>query len=148
MSKTYDELKRAEYARRCGNTIGVDLCIKGDVSANEDLLVDGVVEGLLRLGDGVLTVGAKGRVLGDVVAREVLVFGEVQGNLTARDRIEIKNQGWVLGDLATARIIIEEGANFRGSMEITACGNPSALLSQPVSTSGKEEPSRAFTAAG
>src|SRR5712692_694535 len=98
--------------------LGASLHVKGEISGNEDLHVDGNVEGLVQLEDRKLTVGASAKVTADVVAREVVVYGTVKGNLRARDRIEIKKDGSVVGDLTTARIMIEDGAYFKGSIEI------------------------------
>jgi cytoskeletal protein CcmA (bactofilin family) len=98
--------------------LGSSLHVKGEISGNEDLHVDGSVEGLIQLEDRKLTVGASAKVTADVVAREVVVYGSVKGNLRARDRIEIKKDGSVVGDLTTARIMIEDGAYFKGSIEI------------------------------
>ena len=101
--------------------LGSSLHFKGEISGNEDLNIDGNVEGLIHLEDRKLTVGASAKVTADVIAREVVVFGNVKGNLQARDRIEIKD-GSVVGDLTTARIMIEDGAYFKGSIEIEKAG--------------------------
>ena len=98
--------------------LGQSLHVKGEITGNEDLHVDGSVEGLVSLEDRKLTVGPSAKVTADVVAREVVVYGTVKGNLRARDRIEIKKDGSVVGDLTTARIMIEDGAYFKGSIEI------------------------------
>lgn len=98
--------------------LGASLHVKGEISGNEDLHVDGSIEGLIQLEDRKFTVGASAKVTADVVAREVVVYGSVKGNLRARDRIEIKKDGSVVGDLTTARIMIEDGAYFKGSIEI------------------------------
>lgn len=98
--------------------LGASLHIKGEISGNEDLHVDGSVEGLITLEDRKLTVGPSAKVTADVVGREIVVYGTVKGNLRARDRIEIKKDGSVVGDLTTARIMIEDGAYFKGSIEI------------------------------
>jgi cytoskeletal protein CcmA (bactofilin family) len=98
--------------------LGASLRIKGDISGNEDLHVDGNVEGLIQLEDCKLTLGASAKLTGDVVAREVVVHGSLKGNLGGCDRIEIKKDGSVVGDLTTNRIIIEDGAHFKGSIEI------------------------------
>ena len=98
--------------------LGASLHVKGEISGNEDLLVDGSVEGLIQLDDRKLTVGATAKGTADIIAREVVVFGVVKGNLRAKDRIEIKKDGSVNGDLTTARIMIEDGAYFKGSIEI------------------------------
>ena len=98
--------------------LGPSLHVKGEISGNEDLLIDGSVEGLIQLDERKLTVGATAKLTADVIAREVVVYGSVKGNLRAKDRIEIKKDGSVNGDLTTARIMIEDGAYFKGSIEI------------------------------
>jgi cytoskeletal protein CcmA (bactofilin family) len=105
--------------------VGASLRIKGEISGNEDLHVDGSIEGSIRLQERKLTVGPSGKVTADVVAREVVVYGSSKGNLRAGDRIEIKKDGSVVGELTTARIIIEDGAHFKGSIEIDR--NPSDI---------------------
>ena len=106
--------------------LGASLHVKGEISGNEDLHIDGSVEGLIQLEDRKLTVGASAKLTADVVAREVVVYGSVKGNLRARDRIEIKKDGSVVGDLTTARIMIEDGAYFKGSIEIDRTGSSSS----------------------
>lgn len=105
--------------------LGASLHLKGEITGNEDLNVDGSVEGLIQLEDRKLTVGASAKVTADIIAREVVVYGNVKGNLRARDRIEIKKDGSVVGDLTTARIMIEDGAYFKGSIEIDKTGDAS-----------------------
>ncbi len=107
---------------RAAARLGQSLHFKGEISGNEDLHVDGSVEGLIHLDDRKLVVGASAKVTADVIAREVVVYGNVKGNLQARDRIEIKKDGSVVGDLTTARIMIEDGAYFKGSIEIEKSG--------------------------
>ena len=101
-----------------GARLGASLRVKGEISGNEDLHVDGTVEGLIQLDDRRLTVGMAAKVTADVIAREIVVYGSVKGNLRARDKIEIKKDGSVVGDLTTARIMIEDGAYFKGAIEI------------------------------
>ena len=98
--------------------VGTGLRIKGELSGSEDLLVEGTVEGPIHLADHKLTVGPSGKLTYDVVAREIIVHGNVKGNLRASERIEIMKNGSVVGDLTTARILIEDGASFKGSIEI------------------------------
>jgi cytoskeletal protein CcmA (bactofilin family) len=105
--------------------LGASLHVKGEITGNEDLHIDGSVEGLVQLEDRKLTVGATAKLTADVIAREVVVYGNVKGNLRARDRIEIKKDGSVVGDLTTARIMIEDGAYFKGSIEIDKAGEAS-----------------------
>jgi len=110
------------------------LHVKGDISGKEDLYVDGTVEGLIQLEPFKLTVGANAKLTGDVVAREVIVHGSVKGNLRARDRIEIKKDGSVVGDLTTTRILIEDDAYFKGSIEIDRKTTEASLdLDKPAS---------------
>ena len=109
-----------------GNTarLGSSLHVKGEITGNEDLLIDGTVEGLVQLEDRKLTVGASAKVTADVIAREVIVYGNAAGNLRARDRVEIKKDGQVIGDITTTRISIEEGAYFKGHIEIERAHSP------------------------
>jgi cytoskeletal protein CcmA (bactofilin family) len=113
-----NEMRPVTPASTSGARLGPSLHVKGEINGNEDLHVDGSVEGLISLEDRKLTVGASAKVSADIVAREIVVFGTVKGNLRARDRIEIKKDGSVIGDLTTARIMIEDGAYFKGSIEI------------------------------
>ena len=137
MSKTYDDVKLAEQFQDASNVVSAGLRVKGEISGNEDPLVNGSVEGPIQLGEKMLTVGPSGKLTSDVVAREVIVYGEVKGNLVARDRIQIKKEGSVVGDLTTGRILIEDGANFKGSIEIVRHANDAA---------GGEKPSQSFAA--
>jgi cytoskeletal protein CcmA (bactofilin family) len=109
-------------ADRATARLGPSLHVKGEISGNEDLVIDGSVEGLVQLDERKLTVGATAKVTADIIAREVVVYGTVKGNLRAKDRIEIKKDGSVNGDLTTARIMIEDGAYFKGSIEIDKSG--------------------------
>ncbi len=113
--------------------LGASLHLKGEITGNEDLNVDGSVEGLIQLEDRKLTVGASAKVTADIIAREVVVYGNVKGNLRARDRIEIKKDGSVVGDLTTARIMIEDGAYFKGSIEIDKSGDASGSVDKSYS---------------
>jgi cytoskeletal protein CcmA (bactofilin family) len=112
--------------------LGASLHIKGEITGNEDLHVDGSVEGLIQLDDRKLTIGASAKVTADLVAREVIVYGSVKGNLRARDRIEIKKDGSVIGDLTTARIMIEDGAYFKGAIEIDRKGEGAGSHEKPA----------------
>lgn len=105
-------------ADRATARLGPSLHVKGEISGSEDLTIEGSVEGLVQLDERKLTVGATAKLTADIIAREVVVYGNVKGNLRAKDRIEIKKDGSVNGDLTTARIMIEDGAYFKGSIEI------------------------------
>jgi len=98
--------------------LGASLHVKGDISGTEDLLIDGSVEGRVELDERKLTVGPTAKVTADINARDVVVYGFVKGNVHAKGRIEIKKDGSVIGNLTTAQIMIEDGADFKGSIEI------------------------------
>ena len=98
--------------------LGPGLKSKGQISGTEDLQVECKVDGPISLGEHRLTVGQNGHVNGEITASEVIVFGQVSGNLLASGRIEIKKHGSVIGDLTTSRIMIEDGAYFKGAIEI------------------------------
>lgn len=103
---------------RPGARLGRSLSVKGELAGNEELLIDGEFEGTVDLGESSLTVGPQGRVQADVRAREIVIEGTVRGNLRAADRLQISKSGNVVGDLVAARIIIEDGAYFKGSIDI------------------------------
>jgi cytoskeletal protein CcmA (bactofilin family) len=94
------------------------LHVKGEISGNADLVIDGSVEGLIQLDERKLTIGTTAKVVADIIAGEVVVFGKMKGDVRAKGRIEIKRDGSVDGDLTTAQIMIEDGADFKGSIEI------------------------------
>jgi len=98
--------------------LGLSLRVKGDISGTEDLQIDGSIEGRIQLLDRKLTVGTMAKLKADINARDVIVYGYVQGNVHATGKIEIKKGGSVHGDLTTAQILIEDGADFRGSIQI------------------------------
>jgi cytoskeletal protein CcmA (bactofilin family) len=98
--------------------LGSSLHVKGDITGTEDLLIDGSVEGMVELDERKLTVGPTAKVTADINARDVVVYGFVKGNVHAKGRIEIKKDGSVIGNLTTAQIMIEDGADFKGSIEI------------------------------
>jgi cytoskeletal protein CcmA (bactofilin family) len=98
--------------------LGADLFITGQIFGDEDLKIDGKVEGPISLGNRRLTMGATARVTGDIVAREIVIYGCVNGTLRADDRIELKKDSSAMGSLTAARIIIEEGAYLQGHIEI------------------------------
>src|SRR6266404_7886266 len=98
--------------------LGSGLHVKGEISGNEGLDIDGAVEGLVHIDEGKLTVGATAKLTADIIAGEVIVYGSVQGNVRGKGKIEIKKNSSVNGDLTTAQIIIEDGAYFKGSIEI------------------------------
>jgi cytoskeletal protein CcmA (bactofilin family) len=98
--------------------LGPSLHVKGDITGCDDLLIDGSVEGTIQLDERRLTVGSAAKLKADINALDVVVSGQVKGNVRATRRIEIKKDASVIGDLTTAEIMIERGANFKGSIEI------------------------------
>ena len=106
--------------------IGKSLKLKGAISGSEDLYIDGEVEGTVELEENSLTVGPNGRVHADVSARSITILGRLKGNVKAGERIEIRKTGSLEGDLSTARIVIEDGAVFRGSIDIVKSGQNEA----------------------
>jgi cytoskeletal protein CcmA (bactofilin family) len=99
-------------------TVGKAVKVVGQIFSREDLFVDGDVEGTIELLEHKLTVGPNGKVNSAVKARDVVVLGSIQGNVEAAERIEIKKDARLVGDIKTARIIIEDGAYFKGSIDI------------------------------
>ena len=116
-------------------TIGKAVKIVGQIYSREDLYVDGDVEGTIELMEHKLTIGPNGKVHAGIKAREVVALGVIQGNVEASDRIEIRKDAKLVGDIKTARIIIEDGAYFKGSIDIVKVESkaaPSAARPQPV----------------
>jgi cytoskeletal protein CcmA (bactofilin family) len=103
-------------------TIGKSLVIKGEVTGSESLYIDGKVEGSIQLPGNRVTIGRNGQVSANINAREVVVLGKVRGNLTASDRVDIRNEGSLTGDVVAQRISIEDGAFFKGGIDIRKPG--------------------------
>jgi cytoskeletal protein CcmA (bactofilin family) len=103
-------------------TIGKSLVIKGEVTGSESLYIDGRVEGSINLAGNRVTVGRNGVVAANISAREIVVLGKVRGNLTATDRVDIRNEGSLTGDVVAQRISIEDGAFFKGGIDIRKPG--------------------------
>jgi cytoskeletal protein CcmA (bactofilin family) len=98
--------------------IGKSVVIKGELNGSEDLTIEGHVEGTIQLKDHVLTIGPNGRIKAQVFAKSVIVLGEVTGNVTATDKVDIRDNGSVDGDIVSPRVAIAEGAHFRGSVDM------------------------------
>ena len=105
-------------------TIGKSLVIKGEVTGSEALYIDGRVEGSINLAGNRVTIGRNGVVAANINAREIVVLGKVRGNLTASDRVDIRSDGSLTGDVVAARISIEDGAYFKGGIDIRKGGQP------------------------
>jgi cytoskeletal protein CcmA (bactofilin family) len=114
--------------------LGGSLVLKGDLSAKEDLLIEGQFEGTINLHDHCLTIGPTSQVKAEIHAGRVIVLGSVNGNISARGRIEIRKSGRVAGDLVGPGIAIEDGAYFKGSIEILRPQSEQALSLSSLST--------------
>ena len=121
-------------------TIGKGLFIKGEITGSESLYIDGKVEGSLNLPGNRVTVGRNGQVSANITAREIVVLGKVRGNVSATDRVDIRAEGSLNGDVAAARISIEDGAFFKGGIDIR---KPDA---KGGAANGAVEPVKAATA--
>jgi cytoskeletal protein CcmA (bactofilin family) len=113
-------------------TIGKSLVVKGEVSGSESLYIDGKVEGAISLPGNRVTVGRNGQVAANISAREVVVLGKVRGNISASDRVDIRSEGSLTGDVAAARISIEDGAYFKGGIDIRKPGDTKGAASTPA----------------
>lgn len=125
-------------------TIGKSLVIKGEVTGSESLYIDGRVEGSINLAGNRVTVGRNGVVSANINAREIVVLGKVRGNLTASDRVDIRSDGSLTGDVVAARISIEDGAYFKGGIDIRKAGQKAN--GEEAKTSAATEPATATAA--
>jgi len=110
--------------------IGKSVIIKGELSGSEDLTIEGQVEGKIELRQNVLTIGPNGRIKAQVFAKAIVILGEVTGNVTATEKVDIRDNGSVDGDIAAPRVAIAEGAHFRGSIDMQKSGG-SAKSAEP-----------------
>ncbi|MBI4263965.1 MAG: polymer-forming cytoskeletal protein [Acidobacteria bacterium] len=111
------EPRRQQIERDVVN-IGKSVVIKGELNGSEDLTIEGHVEGKIELKDHVLTIGPNGKIKAQVFAKSVIVLGEVNGNVTATEKVDIRDGGSVDGDLVSPKVAIAEGAHFRGSVDM------------------------------
>ena len=118
--------------------IGKSVVIKGELNGSEDLTIEGHVEGTIQLRDHVLTIGPNGRIKAQVFAKSVIVLGEVTGNVTASDKVDIRDNGSVDGDIISPRVAIAEGAHFRGSVDMQR--KAGATQSQPKAAQPAAQP--------
>jgi cytoskeletal protein CcmA (bactofilin family) len=101
-------------------TIGRSVVIKGEISGTESLFVDGRIEGAINFTDSRITVGRNGVVVADISAKEVVIMGKVTGNIQCTDRLDIRSEGSLAGDVVTPRICVEDGAVLKGAVEVRA----------------------------
>ncbi len=125
--------------------LGKSVMVKGQIFSREDLTIDGEVEGTVELQEHRLTVGPNGKVQASVKAREIVVLGSIHGNVETADKIEIRKDAKLTGDIKTARIVIEDGAYFKGNIDIIRpeVSRPAAPKQPAVSAA----PSSTFTGA-
>ena len=112
--------------------IGKSVVIKGELNGSEDLTVEGHVEGKIELRDHVLTIGPNGKIKAQVFAKAVIVLGEVNGNVTASEKVDIRDGGSVDGDIISPRVAIAEGAHFRGSVDMQRKTAPATAAAKPA----------------
>src|SRR5688572_5646102 len=125
--------------------IGKSVVIKGELSGSEDLTIEGHVEGRIELRENVLTIGPNAKIRAEVFAKSVIVLGEVSGNVTASEKVDIRDNGSVDGDIASARVAIAEGAHFRGSVDMQKGGG---VKGQPPSPPKTVQPGTPVTSSG
>lgn len=132
--RTFD----AEPAPRSGGaaTLGKNVTVKGQIFSREDLVVDGEVEGTIECQEHKLTIGPNARVAAALKARDIVIFGSIQGNVEAVDKIDIKKEAKLVGDIKTTRIMIEDGAYFKGSIDITKAAPATRPGATPVVVAG------------
>lgn len=128
--------------------IGKSVVIKGELNGSEDLTIEGQVEGKIELRQNVLTIGANARIKAQVFAKAVIILGEVTGNVSASEKVDIRDNGSVDGDIAAPRVAIAEGAHFRGSIDMQKGTAPkaetkAAAATASAATAGHQTPAGA-----
>jgi cytoskeletal protein CcmA (bactofilin family) len=111
--------------------IGKSVVIKGELNGSEDLTIEGQVEGKIELRQHILTIGPNGKIKAQIFAKSVIILGEVHGNVTATEKVDIRDNGSVDGDIAAPRVAIAEGAHFRGSIDMQRAGSSRPIESRP-----------------
>ena len=132
--------------------IGKSVVIKGELSGSEDLTIEGNVEGRIELKENTLTIGPNGKIRAEVFAKQVIVLGEVTGNVTASEKVDIRDNGSVDGDVTSPRVAIAEGAHFRGAIDMQRAGQggtkPKPAAPAPTTTAPAPTPAPAPAKAG
>jgi cytoskeletal protein CcmA (bactofilin family) len=119
--------------------IGQSVYIKGELSGNEDLTIEGKVDGKITLKDHHLTIGANGRIMAEINAKTVLVVGEVVGNIVADDKVEVASNGSMKGDIIAPRVVLADGARFKGTVDMERKGAP-APAHAPAHAATQQQP--------
>ncbi len=128
--------------------LGKNVTVKGQIFAREDLTIDGEVEGTVECHEHRLTIGPNARVQAGLKAREIIIQGSIQGNVDATDKIDIKKEAKLVGDIKTSRIVIEDGAYFKGSIDISkAAARPVVQAAASASTPAAPAPATPVAAA-
>jgi len=120
--------------------IGKSVVIKGELNGSEDLTIEGHVEGKIELRENVLTIGPNGKIKASVFAKAVVVLGEVTGDISATEKVDIRENGSVDGDIAAPKVAIAEGAHFRGSIDMQRNAKPAATAVRPVAADANAAP--------
>jgi len=135
--------------------IGKSVVIKGELSGSEDLTIEGQVDGKIELRQNVLTIGPNGKIKAQVFAKSVVILGEVTGNVTASEKVDIRDNGSVDGDIAAPRVAIAEGAHFRGSIDMQRTGTSGKpeqksdkAEGKPAAAAPQQAPSSSSSSAG
>jgi cytoskeletal protein CcmA (bactofilin family) len=139
-------------------TIGRSVVIKGEVSGTESLYIDGRIEGTVNFADHRVTIGRNGSVAANINAREVVILGKVQGNIQCTDRLDIRSEGALTGDVVTQRISVEDGAVLKGSVQVRAVEHKNEkhqqqaqqrpVSTEPAKSATTEQPKAAAAVAG
>lgn len=121
-------------------TIGRSVVIKGEISGAESLYIDGRIEGTINFGDSRVTVGRNATVIADINAKEVVVMGSVTGNIHCTDRLDIRSEGSLTGDVVTPRVCVEDGAMVKGAVEVRAAHHQAAQPAAAQHQNAKPQP--------
>jgi len=129
-------------------TIGRTLVIKGEITGSEALYIDGRVEGKIIMPESRVTIGRNGRVDASIQAREVVIMGKVNGNIECADRVDVRAEGAVNGDIATVRLSVEDGAALKGGIQVLSEGKPAQKDQSQQNQTKPAEPPKAMAATG
>jgi len=129
-------------------TIGRSLVIKGEITASEPLYIDGKLEGSLHVTDQRVTIGRFGSVVANIDAKEVVIMGSVKGNVHCTDRLDVRSEGSLIGDVVSQRISVEDGAVLKGSVEVRSASQKQDKSQALVKASDSEKPKAAAAGAG
>ena len=127
-------------------SIGKSIVINGELSGSEDLTIEGRVEGKIELRDHVLTVGSNGKIKAQVSAKAIVVLGQVTGNLTATEKVDIKESGSVEGDIIAPRVAIADGSHFRGTIDMKKDQPEKTVFNKPESKTPESKTPKPETA--